>query len=113
MASVGGINVDVYDLELQSLNLPEEQRIVYVDSSGIKIADSDNKLVTNMNESFANLTSFQRAIRGESGSVIEEVADQGQKKIISYYPVDALNDKWAILWMQPVNGSNNNNSPSS
>ena len=105
---VGGINVDVYDLELQSLNLPEEQRIVYVDSSGIKIADSDNKLVTNMNESFANLTSFQRAIRGESGSVIEEVADQGQKKIISYYPVDALNDKWAILWMQPFNGSNNN-----
>lgn len=109
---VGGINVNVYDLGLQSLNLPEEQRIVYVDSSGIKIADSDNKLVTNMNESFANLTSFQRAIRGESGSVIEEVADQEQKKIISYYPVDALNDKWAILWMQPVNGSNNNSSSS-
>jgi hypothetical protein len=112
---VGGINVDVYDLGLQSLNLPEEQRIVYVDSSGIKIADSDNKLVTNMNESFANLTSFQRAIRGESGSVMEEEeeeeTDQEQKKIISYYPAEALNDKWAILWMRSVNGSNNN-SPS-
>ncbi|HZD36989.1 MAG TPA: cache domain-containing protein, partial [Nitrososphaeraceae archaeon] len=104
---VGGINVDVYDLELQSLNLPEEQRIVYVDSNGMKIADSGNKLVTNMNESFADLMSFQRAIRGESGSVIEEV-DQ-EPKIISFYPVEALNDKWAILWMQPVKGSSNDN----
>lgn len=101
---VGGINVGVYDQELKSLNLPEEQRIVYVDSNGTKIADSGNKLVTNMNESFANLMSLQRAIRGESGSVIEEVNQE--QKLISYYPVEALNDKWAILWMQPIKGSN-------
>jgi hypothetical protein len=50
------------------------------------------------------LMSLQRAIRGESGSVIEEVNQQ--QKLISYYPVEALNDKWAILWMQPIKGSN-------
>ncbi|MGA7370347.1 MAG: cache domain-containing protein [Nitrososphaeraceae archaeon] len=102
---VGGIDLSVFDQELQSIKLPEGQRIVYVDSNGGEIAGSDNKLVTNISESFANLTSFQRAIGGGSGSVIEEV-DQ-EKMLISYYPVEALNDRWAILWMRPVNDSSN------
>lgn len=105
---VGGINPSVFDLELQSLNLPGEQRIVYINSNGTKIADSDNISVTNTSETFVNLTSFQRAIGGDSGSIVEEI--NHEEMGITYYPVEALNDRWAVLWMQSLNRSNNSNS---
>ena len=100
---VGAINVGVLDQELRSIILPEGQRILYVDSNGNKIAGSDNNLVPNVKESFSNLMSFRRAIEGESGSVIEKL--NGQQLLISYSPVEAFNDRWAILWMQPISKS--------
>ncbi|MGE5662139.1 MAG: hypothetical protein ACM3X1_07825 [Ignavibacteriales bacterium] len=51
-------------------------------------------------ESFSELESFQNPMNGESGSIEEEV---GQTPVIvSYYPVEALQNRWAVLWMQPI-----------
>ena len=100
---IGGINLGVFDEELQSLNLAESQQIVYVDSNGTKIADSDRKLAANTNDSFSNLKSFQNAIDGKSGTIIEEVNQV--MKLVSYHPVEALQDRWAVLWVQPISSS--------
>jgi hypothetical protein len=97
---VGSIDLGILNKELQSLNLTEGQRIVYVDSNDTKIADSDKKLSNNSSESFSNLKSFQNAIDGDFGSIVEEV--NREKKSVSYYPVEALQNRWVVLWMQPV-----------
>ena len=44
-----------------------------MDSNGPKIADSDKKVTSNATEYFSNLKSFQNAISGTSGFVVEEV----------------------------------------
>jgi hypothetical protein len=97
---VGAIDIDALNSELQSLNLTQNQRIVYVDSNGTKIADSDRKLALNGSESFYNLTSLQNAIDGDSASIIEEVG--GKTIQVSYSPVHALQKMWAVLVLQDV-----------
>jgi len=70
----GSINFNVLNKELQSLNLTslgESTRIVYVDSKGQKIADSDIKKST-IPESFSNLSGFRAAVSGQTGSTIEK-----------------------------------------
>lgn len=96
----GAIDVGVLNNELQSLNLKEGQRIVYVDSNGTKIADSDKKVASNATEYFSNLKSFQNAISGTSGFVVEEVKQTPM--LVSYHPVKALQNTWAVLWIQPA-----------
>ena len=59
---VGSIDLSLLNKEIQSLNLSQGQRIVYVDANDTKIADSDKGLSTNNDESFSNLRSFQNAI---------------------------------------------------
>jgi hypothetical protein len=65
----GSIDFNVLNKELQSFNLTsldDNTRVVYVDSNGQKVADSDiNKSATP--ESFANLTSF----RGETEKLVQ------------------------------------------
>lgn len=100
------IGFDGLNKELQSLNLTEGQRIVYVNSNDTKIADSDTKLSKNSSESFSNLKSFQNAIDGDFGSIVEEV--NTEKKLVSYYPVEALQNRWVVLWMQPVSSGTDN-----
>jgi len=95
---VGSIDLGLLNKELQSFNLPQGQRIVYVDSNDTKIADSDKRFSTNNDESFSNLKSFQNAIKGKSGSIMEEINQE--KMLISYYPMDAIQNRWIILWMQ-------------
>jgi Cache domain len=102
---VGSIDLDLLNKEIQSLNLSQGQRMVYVDSNDTKIADSDKRLSTNNDESFFNLKSFQNAIEGKSGSIVEEVNQE--KMFVSYYPMDALQNRWIILWMQPIAGDIN------
>lgn len=96
----GGIDFAILNSELRSLNLSRNnnERMVYTDGNGIKVADS--KLGTSSNESFSELESFQNAIRGESGSTIEVVNQTTLS--ISYYPVEALQNTWAVLWMRPI-----------
>jgi hypothetical protein len=97
-----GLNVTMLSKSLQSLNLTDNQRIVYADRQGQKIADSDNRLSLNpqsSNESFADLQSFKNAINGESGSITEII--NGTKMVVSYHPVKAFSNVWMVLLMEP------------
>ena len=97
----GGINFNVLNKELQSLNitsLDNNTRIVYVGHSGQKITDSDmNKSGTP--ESFATLNSFKNAINGQSGSIMDVV--DNTEMLVTYQPVNAFHNTWVVLLMQP------------
>ena len=96
---VGGIDFKVFDKDLQSLNLPSGERVVYTGYKGQKIADSDdNKSKTA--ESFVTLNSFKNAINGESGSIIDTV--DGTMMLVTYQPVRAFHNTWIVLLMQPI-----------
>jgi C4-dicarboxylate-specific signal transduction histidine kinase len=105
----GGLNLTTFTQSLQSLNLINNidgQRIVIVDRQGQKIADSSSQsLLSNVtfNESFANLQSFRNSINGDSGTLMETI--NGTTMTISYHPVQAFSNKWAVLYLQPYNGS--------
>lgn len=59
-------------IKARILNLVNNERIAYVDNLGQKVADSDvNKSKTP--ESFATLQSFNNAINGQSGSIVDTV----------------------------------------
>jgi hypothetical protein len=80
-----------------------DERVVYVDGQGQKIADSagDNQaLRRNTNESFAGLQSFMNAINGESGTITEIV--NGTMMVVSYHPVKVFYNTWAILFLRPL-----------
>ena len=97
----GSIDFKVLNKELQSLNLTsleDSMRVVYVDSKGQKIADSDiNK--SNIPESFANLKGFKAAIGGQAGSTIDTV--DNTRMVVAYQPVNAFHNTWVVLLMQP------------
>ena len=96
----GGLNLRVFSKSLQSLNLTNKERIVYVDYHGQKIADSDKKQgINKKNESFANLQSFKNAVAGKTGSIIEAI--NGTKMLVSYHAVNAIQTRWVILDIQP------------
>ena len=101
----GSIDFGILDKELQSLNIisssvvgnDNNTRIVYLDSNGQKIADSDiNKSKTP--ESFATLASFKNAINGQSGSIIDMV--DNTKMLVTYKPVKIFHNTWVVLLMQ-------------
>jgi hypothetical protein len=102
-----GLNVTVLDNSLQSLNLTSnDQRVVYLDQQGQKIAGSDSQshsssIANNAstNDSFANLEAFKNAINGQSGSTTEIV--NGKMMLVSYHPVKAFSNVWAVLFMEP------------
>jgi hypothetical protein len=104
----GSIDFNVLNKELQSLNITSSSdggngnnntRVVYVDSNGQKIADSDlNK--SKSPESFATLNSFKNAINGESGSIIDTV--DNTKMLVTYQPVRAFHNTWTVLLMQSI-----------
>jgi hypothetical protein len=97
----GSIDFNVLNKELQSLNLTsldDSTRVVYVDSKGQKIADSDINKST-IPESFANQKGFKAAIGGHAGSTIDTV--NNTKTLVSYQPVNAFHNTWVVLLMQP------------
>jgi hypothetical protein len=80
-----------------------------VDGTGQKIADSDHGSLSKpntSNESFAYLQSFKNAMNGESGSTSEMV--NGSNMIVSYHPVKAFSNTWAVIFMEPVIDLNSN-----
>ena len=98
----GGLDFEALNEELQSINFTSSDgytRVVYVGQNGQKIADSDTNK-SSMPESFANLTSFKNAVNGQSGSVIDTV--NNTKMLVTYQPVKAFNNTWAVLLMQPL-----------
>ena len=95
------IDFSVLNKELQSLNLTsldDSTRVVYVDSKGQKIADSDINKST-IPESFANQKGFKAAIGGHAGSTIDTL--NNTKTLVSYQPVNAFHNTWVVLLMQP------------
>jgi hypothetical protein len=96
---VGGIDFKVFDKDLQSLNLPSGERVVYTGYKGQKIADSDiNKSKTA--ESFATLNSFKNALNGKSGPTIDTI--DNTKMLVTYQPVRVFHNTWTVLLMQPI-----------
>jgi Cache domain len=96
---VGGIDFKVFDRDLQSLNLPSGERVVYTGYKGQKIADSDiNKSKTA--ESFAILNSFKNASNGKSGLTIDTI--DNTKMLVTYQPVRVFHNTWIVLLMQPI-----------
>lgn len=96
-----GLNLTMLSKSLQSLNLTENERIVFVDRQGQKIADSGNESLSipnTSNETFADLHSFKNAINGESGSITEMI--NGTMMVVSYHPVKAFSNVWAVLSME-------------
>ena len=96
----GSIDFNVLNKELQSLNLTslgDSTRIVYVDSKGQKIADSDISKST-IPESFSNLKGFNAALDGQTGSTIEKVNNTNM--LVAYQPVNTFHNTWVVLLMQ-------------
>ena len=96
----GGLNLRIFSKSLQSLNLTNNERIVYVDYHGQKIAESNKKQeIIKKDEFFTNLQSFKNAVAGKSGSIIEAI--NGTKMLVSYHAVNAIQTRWVILDIQP------------
>jgi hypothetical protein len=101
----GGLNLTNFSKSLQSLNLTNNERVVYVDQQGQKITDSNNQSLlrpNSLNESFADLQSFRNAVNGESGTLIESI--NGTKMLVSYHPVKVFSTVWSVLAIQPYDG---------
>jgi hypothetical protein len=99
----GGLNVTILSKSLQSLNLTNNERVVYVNQHVQKIVDSNNNQAlsstpNSLNESFADLQSFRNAIDGKSGTMIETINDT--KMVVSYYLVKAFSTVRVVLSMQ-------------
>jgi Cache domain len=98
----GGLNLTEFSETLQSLNLTDGERIVYVDQNGQKVADSNKQLFrTNQNESFANLQAFNNALQEQKpGSVMEMI--NGTRMLVFYEPVQFHTTTWAVLLLKPL-----------
>jgi Cache domain len=99
----GGLNLTVFSETLQSLNLTNGERIVYVDQNGQKVADSNKQSFrTNQNESFTNLQAFNNALLQEQkpGSVVEMI--NGIRMLVFYEPVQFHSTTWAVLLLKPL-----------
>jgi hypothetical protein len=98
----GGLNLPVFSETLQSLNLTNGERIVYVDQNGQKVADSNKQSFrTNQNESFANLQAFNNALQERKPSSVTEIID-GTRMLVFYEPVQFYSTTWAILLLKPL-----------
>ena len=95
---MGALDFSMYDRWLQFLHPFNTERIVYVDSVGQKVADSNSQL-SKFPESFMNLQSFKDASFGKSGYNIEVVNDT--KMFIAYSPVKILSNTWTVMLMEP------------
>jgi hypothetical protein len=98
----GGLNLPVFSETLESLNLTNGERVVYVDQNGEKVADSNKQSFrTNQNESFVGLQAFNNALREQkSGSVMEMI--NGTRMLVFYEPVQFHSTTWAVLLLRPA-----------
>ena len=98
----GGLNLTTFSETLQSLNLTNGERIVYVDQNGQKVADSNKQSFrTDQNESFSNLQAFSKVLQEQKpGSAIETI--NGTRMLVFYEPVQFHSTTWAVLLMKPL-----------
>ena len=98
----GGLNLPVFSETLQSLNLTNGERIVYVDQNGQKVADSNKQSFrTDQNESFASLQAFNNALQEQKpGSGMKMM--NGTRMLVFYEPVQFHSTTWAVLFLNPL-----------
>jgi hypothetical protein len=102
-----GLNFKTYDKILQTINLTNQERLVFLDNNGTRIADTDlikrvNTRKNSIDESvFRNLQSFKNAIMSKSGVINETI--NGSKIQIQYVPVKAVQKNWALLLLNMPN----------
>jgi hypothetical protein len=105
----GGLNLTSLSESLQAVNLTNNEdgeRIVIADRLGQKLADSSGQSIlsnSTLDESFADLQSFRNAINGQSGTITEII--NGTMMAVSYHPVKAFSNVWAVLFMQPYDNN--------
>ena len=92
----GVLNLSKFYHKLQSLNLPDDVRVVYADGNGQKIGDS-NSLLSNKSESFAELNSFKNGKSGQAGNGSETI--NGIRFLVSYAPINILSKTWVVMVM--------------
>ena len=102
----GSINFNNYDQFLQSLHLQNTSRLVLIDKTGVKIGDSNVNETSISKEShekkqFSNLTSFEYALKGNSGSIVEKF--EGKESQITFLPYDLFQNKRILLLIQDCN----------
>jgi hypothetical protein len=98
----GGLNLTEFSKTLQSLNLTNGERIVYVDQNGQKVADSNKQSFrTDQNESYANLQAFNNALQEQKpGSVMEMI--NGTRMLVFYEPAQFHSTTVAVLLLKPL-----------
>jgi hypothetical protein len=92
----GVLNLIKFDNMLRALSLPDDLRVVFLDSNGQKIADS-NSLLSNKSETFVDFNSFKSGKSGKSGNVSEVI--NGTKFLASYAPASILSKTWIVIVM--------------
>lgn len=92
----GVLNISKFYDKLQSLSLPDDIRVIYTDSNGQKIGDS-NSLLSNKAESFAEFNSFKNGKFGKAGNGSETI--NGTRFLVSYAPVSILSKTWVVMVM--------------
>jgi hypothetical protein len=98
----GGLNLPVFSKTLQSLNLTNGERVVYVDQNGEKVADSNKQSFrTDQNESFVGLQAFNNALREQKSSSVTEMIN-GTRMLVFYEPVQFHSTTWTVLLLKPV-----------
>jgi len=93
------VNFKTFDDFLKSLSISNNERVVFLDTFGNKIADSAKSNFINESSVFSILSSFKNAIKGLSGNTIEEF--DNTTVLISYAPVKSIQNTWALLWIKP------------
>lgn len=104
----GGLDFKTLNKELQSLNFTSSDgftRVVYVGHNGQKIADSDVDKST-IQESFANLTSFNNAMKGQSGLTFDTI--ENEKMVVTYEPVNVFHNTFVVLLIHSFNDTKSN-----
>ena len=102
------IDFKTFDDFLKSLPLENNERALFLDTFGNKIADSIKSNFMNESSTFSNLSSFNKAIKGLSGNTVEEL--DNTTMLISYAPVKSIQNSWALLWIKPYEGNFNSQS---
>jgi Cache domain len=98
----GGLNLTEFSKTLQSLNLVNGERIVFVDQNGQTVADSNKQLFrANQNESFTNLQAFNNVLHEQKPGSVTEIIN-GTRMLVFYEPVQFHTTTWAVLLLKPL-----------
>lgn len=87
--------VNLGDIESDLKEIAGESRILLVDHNATEVADTDRTGQLTELRNFAQLQSVQRALAGESGTLVEEI--EGIEMNARFAPVRAYPNTWAIV----------------